>query len=146
MNYAQELQNYRQKPAVKNLVTEIIRFQIPGQFILGKIIEVKPFQTGKMDKECNQYTMDTVTGTKRFLLGNRLDNELEGIDLVGRILCVQFNGKVDLDGGRTLNLFNIDDLTDVDISKIEKAIEDGEKGNESKTNPDKEISIDIVKH
>ena len=118
MNYAKQLREYKNKPNVKSLTKEIVKFSNPGEFILGKITKVEPFKSNKFDHECNRYEMDTITGIKSFILGERLDGELEGVNLIGRTLCVQFKGKIDLDNQKTCNLFDVMDLTDVDISKI----------------------------
>ena len=132
MNYGKLLREYLEMPKAVCLTTEIVRFEVPGQTLLGKIVEIKDFEHASNDRPCKQYLIDTTTGRKSFVLGSRLDNEISGVELVGKILAIQYNGKVDLDNGRRLNLFNIVDLTGLDISALQEA----EKGAiENENNP-----------
>ncbi len=121
MNYGIMLREYLEKPNAKSLTTSIVRFEVPGQTLLGRIVRVKEFEHSMNDKPCKQYLIDTGTGQKSFVLGARFDKEFEGTELVGKILAIQYNGKVELDNGRRVNIFNIVDLSDVDISKLLEA-------------------------
>ncbi|MDD5360444.1 MAG: hypothetical protein PHI02_09285 [Sulfurovaceae bacterium] len=139
MDYSKMLKEYRSKPKVKSLTTEIVRFEVPGQFLLGKITKVTDFETNKYDTACKKYLMDTVAGTKSFILGERLDNELEGVELVGKTLLVQYNGKVELDNGKRVNLFNIDDLSDIDTSELTQTAKEELKKDEHETNSPSQV-------
>lgn len=130
MNYGKMLREYLEKPNAICLTTEIVRFELPGQTLLGKIVGVKDFEHASNDKPCKQYLIDTTTGRKSFVLGARLDNEISGVELVGKILAVQYNGKVELENGRRVNLFNIVDLSGIDVSALQEA-EKGEIANEN---------------
>lgn len=78
--------------------------------LIGRITDILPFKGGKFEAEVNSYLMDTADGLVSFIMGTYTDSQLEGIDLKGRIVRIEFAGKKDLEDGRSVNQFNVDVL------------------------------------
>lgn len=128
MNFTNALKAYLKKPKVKNLTREIIRWKEEEQLVLGKIVAIEEFTNNKTAEPCKQYVIDTVDGEKSFILGNRMDKELERVDIINHIICVTYKGKISLESGRKMNVFQIADLSDIpfeEIMGIEKGEPDG---------------------
>jgi len=76
--------------------------------LIGKVVDVKPFTGGKFEEKANVYLIETVEGKVSCVLGSYTDSQLEGIDLVKKIIRIEFTGKKELEDARSVNNFNVD--------------------------------------
>lgn len=81
-----------------------------GRLLTGKVRAIKPFTGGKFDAEVNAYLIETDEGLVSTIFGSYTDGQLEGLDLVGKVIHIEYDGKKDLEDGRKVNLFNVDVL------------------------------------
>ena len=139
-NYRELVKQLRDAKGAKSLITEIKKFENDGDFICGRIVDMKPFEHSQGDKPCMQYIMESIEGKKSFVLGARLDAELEGYDLADRIIYVEFKGQLKLENGRRVNLFNIEDITDINVDEVEDASLMGGKKNVNKETSENEAA------
>ncbi len=72
-----------------------------------------PFTGGKFEAEVNAYLIETDQGLVSTILGSYTDSQLAGLDLVGKIVVIEYEGKKDLEDGRKVNLFNVDIMSEV---------------------------------
>jgi len=78
--------------------------------VIGCVIGVGKFVGGKFEAEVNCYRIATSEGMISCILGTYTDTQLEGIPLIDRVVCIQFQGQKSLDDGRKVNVFDVDVL------------------------------------
>jgi len=76
--------------------------------LIGKVRAIKPFTGGKFEAEVNAYLIETDQGNISTILGSYTDTQLAEIDLIGKVIRIEYEGKKDLEDGRKVNLFNVD--------------------------------------
>lgn len=79
--------------------------------LTGKVLAIKEFKGGTFDAVVNAYTIAADDGVVSCVLGSATDGQLEGIDLIGQLVHIEYCGKKELVDGRQVNLFNVDVLT-----------------------------------
>lgn len=84
-------------------------WQSEGQLMVGKLVGIKTIKSAVGDGSYNWYTLETDDGLVQTSLGAVADSVItEGH--IGRVLALTYKGKKNLDGGRTLNQYEILDL------------------------------------
>lgn len=107
MSYLEKYQSAVDRGTLEPLTTDIKSWKEPGEQIVGVINAVKPFEGGKFENTCNQYILDTDSGLVSTVLGSSVDKQLEGKILINKCVVITYNGKVELDGGKQCNKFDI---------------------------------------
>lgn len=110
MSYQQQLEKAKKSGKAKCLMVDIFTWKEPGQELVGKVLEVKPFEGGKFDSTCMKYIMETDDGMITTILGAAADKQFEGKDVTGKVLWITYKGKVDLDNGKKCNRYDIREL------------------------------------
>jgi len=110
MSYQEQLAKAKRKGTAKSLMVDIHTWKEPGDELVGKVMEVKPFEGGKFDSTCMKYIMDTDNGMITTILGAAADKQFEGKDVTGKVLWITYKGKTDLEGGKQCNRFDIREL------------------------------------
>lgn len=78
--------------------------------VIGCVIGVGKFVGGKFEAEVNCYRIATDEGMISCILGTYTDTQLEGIEIIDHVVCIQFQGQKSLDDGRKVNVFDVDVL------------------------------------
>lgn len=76
--------------------------------LIGKVRAIKPFTGGKFEAEVNAYLIETDQGNISTILGSYTDTQLAEVDISGKVVRIEYEGKKDLEDGRKVNLFNVD--------------------------------------
>ena len=76
--------------------------------LIGEVKGVSKFVGGKFEAEVNCYRIKTDDGTVSCILGTYTDGQLAEVDLIGKTVCIQFQGQKSLDDGRKVNVFDVD--------------------------------------
>lgn len=95
------------------LSQEIKQWENEGDELIGEVVEVQRFRGGQYDTECNQYILNTDNGLVSTILGTAVDKSLAEVNVIGRILYILYRGKKHLKDGRQVNLFTVQDVTDL---------------------------------
>ena len=111
--YKEQADKARKKGGGKRLTLEIHSWKEPGDTLVGKVKEVKPFTGGKFDTNVNQYILETDEGLISTVLGAATDKSFGDESVVGKTLFIEYRGKINLDDGRSVNKFVIDDISGV---------------------------------
>jgi len=76
--------------------------------LIGRIIGVGKFIGGKFEAEVNCYRIATEEGNVSCILGTYTDSQLANVEILDRVVCIQFQGQKSLDDGRKVNVFDVD--------------------------------------
>ncbi len=79
-----------------------------GDFIVGKVVEIGPFTEGSFDTEVNYYLIDTDAGRVSTILGSATDRQIAELDLVGKLVHIEYRGKKQLADGKQVNNFKVE--------------------------------------
>jgi len=96
----------------KSLLPAYIKWEKEGQEVQGVVQSISELTNGKFESSCKRYTLLTSEGLQTVLLGAVTDEKLEGCDLIGREIKIIYKGRLRLEGGRSMNNFEINDLTE----------------------------------
>lgn len=107
MTYAEQLAKAQEKGKVKERTFAIISWHEPGDELTGKLLNVSAFKGGKFETEVNQYLIETDDGVVSTVLGSYADSQIMGSVQVGDLVHILYQGKAQLDDGRSVNRFNI---------------------------------------
>lgn len=108
MSFAEEYKKAQEKGKVDQATTQIFQFAAEGEELIGKVKDITPFTHGKFDTEVNQYILDTDLGRVSTVLGAATDKQLAGQIKPGNMVRIVWRGKKPLEGGRTVNVFDVE--------------------------------------
>lgn len=80
--------------------------------LVGRVIGIGKFEGGKFEAEVNCYRIATDDGMVSCILGTYTDSQLAELDLLDRVVCIQYQGQKSLDDGRKVNVFDVDVITE----------------------------------
>jgi hypothetical protein len=90
-------------------------FESEGQFLIGRLRGSSEVTSTMGTGTYLQYLMDTDDGLVKFALGRATDNELKTVLKVGHVYMITFAGQQKIKGGRSVNQFKVQTVTeDVD--------------------------------
>ena len=107
MNYEEEYAKAKEAEAVTEVTRNIQSWSEEGQTLTGKVVEIGPFNEGTFDTEVNAYLIDTDDGQISTVLGSATDKQLEKLDLMGKLIHIEYRGKKQLADGKQVNHFKI---------------------------------------
>lgn len=107
MTLEEQFRKAEEKGDIDELTTDIYSWSEEGEHLVGVVVSIGKFTGGKFETEVNQYIIKTDTGLVSTVLGSATDKQLEGIDLKGKLVYIEYRGKVHLEDGRSVNKFNV---------------------------------------
>lgn len=107
MTYKEQLAKAKKADKMKPLTVEIKTWKEVGEELIGKVIDVKPFEGSKFDTTCQKYIIETDDGLITTVFGGSVDKQFEGVNLIGKVIYAVYKGKGDLDDGRKFNRFEV---------------------------------------
>jgi len=116
--------------ALKQLTPTYVRWESPGQAIIGAYINQNAVQSRLGGTEYKQYIFETDAGLVKFALGRAADSEFAEMFGKGIVYAITFEGKDKISGGRQVNRFNVEEIgiSDmVDETEVEAIPDDGAK-------------------
>lgn len=108
MSYQEQYQKAKEAGQTEEVTTSIFRFEEEGQHLIGKLVDISPFAGGDFETDVNQYTLDTDNGRVSCILGSAADKQLTQQDIIGKLVCITYYGKVSLSDGRRVNRFSVE--------------------------------------
>ena len=106
-SYAEDYLKAKEKGKTEQVSMEIHSWDTEGQELIGKLIDVLPFEEGKFDTEVNKYIIDTDHGRVTTVLGAATDKRMANVK-AGSSVYIKWIGKKALDGGKHVNIFEIE--------------------------------------
>ena len=117
--------------AVKELTSSYVKWEKPGQTVLGVMIGKSEVDSSLGGGKYNQYLFETDDGMVKFALGRAGDGEIGLRMQEGFIYRIEYLGKEEISGGRRVNQFRCEEIGwhDDATAEPEKEKESGEKVN-----------------
>ncbi|KKN36632.1 hypothetical protein LCGC14_0771550 [marine sediment metagenome] len=107
MGYKEQFDQVTKDKSGRNLSPKYTEFKKDGDQVIGRML-AKNSVTGTIGGgSYNQYLFDTDKGLTKFALGSATDNEAGQLMKVGGVYSITFKGKEQLQGGRSINRFDI---------------------------------------
>lgn len=98
----------------RNLGTDLtptfIDFNKVGGYVVGKYVSHNSVQSTLSEGSYNQYLFETDQGMIKFHLGAATDKEIAPLLKCGHIYLIEFQGKAQIERGRSVNKFKIREL------------------------------------
>jgi hypothetical protein len=111
--YGEILNDESWKDRAIPLSVDIKTWKESGDYLIGELIDIKPFSGGEFETSCMQYTFKNEDGLVSTILGSSMDKIFEREDYRGRVIHIEYKGKLELDDGKRCNKFQIMDVTDL---------------------------------
>lgn len=108
--YSNAYKQAKEKGKVNTATFQIHSWQSDGDTLIGRVKSIKPFEGGKFETPVNQYLIETDEGLRSTILGSWTDTQLESTSIAGKVVCIVFTGRKDLEDGRKVNIFDIEIL------------------------------------
>lgn len=131
--FAKMYQDASKKGAVINLTPKYLRWEHEGDQIIGAYVGHSAVTSRLGGEPYNQYLFETDEGRVKFSMGRSADNELADTFARGNIYAITYQGKEKIQGGRSVNRFQVEELGVVDDNPDEDD-PDREEGEELRTN------------
>lgn len=113
MNYMQRYEAAKKAGKIQRQTYRIHTWDKEGDVLIGEVMGVTDFTGGKFDTTVNSYLLDTDLGLVSTILGTATDEQLSAVNLEGKIVCITYQGKKQLDDGRSVNIFDVDVMGDI---------------------------------
>jgi hypothetical protein len=123
--YGEILNDESWKDRAIPLSVDIKTWKESDDYLIGELVDIKPFSGGEFETNCMQYTFKTDDGLVSTILGSSMDKIFEREDYRGRVIHIKYKGKLELDDGKRCNKFQIMDVTDL-FNKIKEHSSDPE--------------------
>jgi hypothetical protein len=111
--YGEILKDESWKDRAIPLSVDIKTWKESGDYLIGQLVDIKPFSGGEFETNCMQYTFKNEDGLISTILGSSMDKIFEREDYRGRVIHIEYKGKIELDDGKRCNKFHIMDVTDI---------------------------------
>jgi hypothetical protein len=135
-NYRKLYSEAKQAKAVRQITPQFVRWEKPGQQIIGAYVSYNQVKSRLADSTYNQYLFDTDDGLVKFSLGHVADGDVSSLFSKGTVYAITYLGKDKIPGGRSVNRFNIEEIGIVDELPFpgpeEEEEEEEEEGEEAK--------------
>lgn len=105
--YETAYKKHKAKDTMKQVSVEFYNWEEEGQVLVGKLVSFDPVKSKDYEGEYNRYIFDTDDGLVGVICGTMFDNLIAEMDLIGKVLAVEYLGKRQLEGGRTVNRFKV---------------------------------------
>lgn len=107
MGYQEEYEKALKAGATEEVTRSIQSWHDEGEFLVGKVIAIAPFTEGTFDTEVNSYLFDTDKGRISTVLGSATDKQLESLDIIGKLVHIEYQGKKTIADGKQVNQFKV---------------------------------------
>ena len=107
MSYQEDYEKAQKAGKTDEISRNIQSWSEEGETLVGKCVSIGPFLDGTFETEVNAYMIDTDDGLVSTVLGSATDNQIKDLDLVGRLVYIEYRGKKSLKDGKQVNHFKI---------------------------------------
>ena len=107
MSYQEDFEKANEKGATQEVTKNIQSWVDEGETVIGKLVSIGPVNEGTFDTEVNSYLIDTDDGMVTTVLGSATDKQLAGLEIMGKLIYIEYRGKKNLKDGKQVNTFKI---------------------------------------
>ncbi len=107
MSYQEDFEKAQKAGATEEVTRSIQSWHDEGDFLVGKVIAITPFEEGTFDTEVQCYLFDTDGGRISTVLGSATDKQLEEIEIIGKLVHIEYRGKKTIADGKQVNVFKV---------------------------------------
>ena len=112
MNFQDMWKRAEKEKTIVDITPQWVPFESEGQCIVGRYRGSAEVSSSLGEGTYLQYLFDTDEGLVKFSLGKATDNELSTVMFVGGIYHVTYLGQVKVKGGRRVNQFKVQVISD----------------------------------
>lgn len=123
MNFQEMWKQAEKEKTIVDITPQWVPWEAEGQYIIGRFRGSSEVSSSLGEGTYLQYLFNTDDGLVKFSLGRATDNELRTVMNVGSIYMIVYLGQVKVKGGRKVNQFKAQVLTDT--SEAEEAAPEG---------------------
>lgn len=105
--YETAYKKFKTSDKLQQISVEFYQWEEEGQVLVGKLIEWEVIESKDFEGKYNRYVFDTDDGLVGVICGTMFDTLIAEKDLKGKLLAVEYQGKRQLEGGRTVNRFKV---------------------------------------
>lgn len=105
--YETAYKTHKGKETMQQVSVEFYQWEEERQVLVGRLIEWDTLESKDFDGNYNRYVFDTDDGLVGVICGTMFDTLVTEKDLKGKVLAVEYLGKKQLDGGKTVNRFKV---------------------------------------
>jgi len=98
----------------RRVTPKYVEFTKADDMIIGRLLGLAQIQSSKNEGVYRHYILDSDQGLIKFHLGAATDSELAPVLRKGAVYAFKFEGKEKLSGGRSVNKFDVVELTGED--------------------------------
>lgn len=107
MGYQEEYEKAQKAGATKEVTKNIQSWSEEGETLIGKVVEIGPFNEGTFETEVSAYLIDTDDGLISTVMGSATDKQLADLEIIGKLIHIEYRGKKQLADGKQVNHFKI---------------------------------------
>ena len=129
VTYKQQYEEAKKAKSIKTLTPQMFKFTETNSILIGVYISQSLIGVSEKSKGYNQYVFGTDEGLVKIGPGSGFDSDVaEQLD-PGVVYAIEWLGKVDISGGRTVNKYNVEELgmDEYDEGEPSKPAKDGKK-------------------
>ncbi len=112
MNFQDMWQQAVEEKQTVDITPTWVPWEAEGQFIIGRFRGASEVSSSLGEGTYLQYLFDTDDGLIKFSLGRATDNELKTVMFAGGVYRICYLGQVKVKGGRRVNQFNVEVISD----------------------------------
>jgi len=106
-SYETSYKKHKDTDKMQQVSVEFYQWEEEGQVLVSKLIEWDVIESKDFEGEYNRYVFDTDDGLVGVICGTMFDTLNAEKELKGKVLAIEYQGKRQLEGGRTVNRFKV---------------------------------------
>jgi len=106
-NYQEQYAAAEKAGKAESLNIIIQRWTEAGQTVVGKVVLIEDMRVSKFKNAVKRYLMRTDNGLVSCVLGAAADAGFASMFRIGQLVAITYRGKQQLEGGRSMNVFNV---------------------------------------
>lgn len=110
MNFYEQAQQAFKDGNTINITPNYHVFDKENSIVCGRYISRSSVQSSVSNGTYMQYLFDTDDGLIKFHLGSATDSEAGEVMIKGHVYHIEYLGKEDLKGGKTVNKYHIEEI------------------------------------
>lgn len=113
MSYQEQYDKAVKNKTARSVVTALKTDWGIGEILIGKLVKIIDVKFEESGNTVNGYVFDTDDGLVQTTLGAAVDLQAKDVMIIGDVYSCTFKGKKDISGGRSLNIYEILNLSEV---------------------------------
>ncbi len=126
--YKKQYEKAKKAKSIKTLTPQMFKFTEDDNFLVGVYISQSLIGVSDTSKGYNQYVFETDEGLVKIGPGKGFDSDVAEQLAPGVVYAIEWLGKVDISGSRTVNKYNVTEvgMAEYEEGSIKKASDSGQ--------------------